>query len=154
MNPAVIGICLVLAVAFIGIVLAGRGGILKAAVRQPALPPLDLNHPLVVELSAELRALDALPITTKQERKDWDAARWVFDKKLRTAWRSIYDSLPHELEHYLSDVEIRAKDSGYAQHQRMQLVALLALSPKEPNQSPEPTIMSVTPPAAQEPRQP
>lgn len=133
MNPAVIGILLVLAVAIIGIVLASRGGVLKAAIRQPPVPQLDLNHPLVIELSMELRALDALPIGTMTERKDWEAKRWAFEKKLRTVWSSVYDSLPHELEHYLIDVDVRAKDSGYAHHQRKQLGALLGLSPEKPN---------------------
>ena len=97
------------------------------------IPKLDLQNQLVLELSAELQALDALPITTKKEREDWEAARQLFDKKLRTVWSSIYDSLPNELEHYLSDADIRAKDEGYARHQRKMLATLLSLRKERPN---------------------
>lgn len=138
MYPVVIGILVVLAASIIGVALAARGSLLNSATREPPLPPLDLSHPHVIELSIELRALDALPIDTEKERKKWEAARWVFDRKLRTVWRSVYDSLPHELEHYLSDVDIRAKDSGYAQHQRNLLGALLGFSPEKPAQPPAP----------------
>jgi hypothetical protein len=101
------------------------------------LPQFDLSHPLVIELSAELRKLDALPISTKEERTIWTEAARVFERRLRTDWSSIYDSLPHELEHYLVDDDIRAKDEGYVRYQRKLLAALL--TPEAPNQSPEPT---------------
>ncbi len=51
----------------------------------------------------------------------------AFEKRLRTDWSSIYDSLPHELEHYLVDDDIRAKDAGYARSQREKLAVLLGL---------------------------
>jgi len=38
------------------------------------LPTLDHAHPLVSELKAALRTLDALPLTKKEEVKDWCAA--------------------------------------------------------------------------------
>ena len=106
------------------------------------LPKLDLSDPLVIELSRELRALDALPISTKEERKVWSDAAGSFEKKLRADWASIYDSLPHELEHYLVDDDIRAKDPGYATYQRKHLAELLTPAKKEPNQTPEPTAPS------------
>lgn len=130
MNPVIIGVLAAVTVAIVGIVLAVRDGVMKSATRQESLPLIDLNNPLVIELSKELRALDALPLSTKEERKDWETARWAFDKKLRTIWSGIYDSLPHELEHYLGDADIRAKDAGYAQHQRRKLAALLTPQPE------------------------
>jgi hypothetical protein len=139
MNPVLVGVLMVTASAIVGVVLAARSGLLRSVVGQQTCTSLDLKHPLVIELSEELRVLDALPISTKSERKDWEAARRVFDKKLRTVWSSIYDSLPHELEHYLGDVDIRAKDPVYAQHQRRQLAALLTVPHEKPKQSPEPT---------------
>jgi hypothetical protein len=108
---------------------------------------LDLTHPLVMELSAELRALDALPIVTKKEREDWSVARRDFEKKLRTVWSSIYDLLPHKIEHDLADADIRAKDEGYARHQRKLLADLLDPGARGPNKTPVPTPASVTPPS-------
>lgn len=74
------------------------------------LPLLDQTHPLVRELKPALRALDAMPLTKKEEVASWYAASEAFQKRLRADWSSIYDSLPHELEHYLVDADIRAKD--------------------------------------------
>lgn len=74
--------------------------------------------------------LDALPISTKQERERWYEQSDGFEKRLRTDWSHIYDSLPHELEHYLVDADIRAKDAGYAAYQR-KLLAILLSPPKE-----------------------
>ena len=101
------------------------------------LPRLDQAHPLVREFKAALRILDALPLTKKEEVESWYVASEVFQKRLRSDWSSIYDSLPHELEHYLVDADIRAKDAGYAKYQREMLSALLA--PEEAIQPPETT---------------
>jgi len=101
------------------------------------LPKLDLEHPLVVELSLALQALDALPLSTEDERALWSEAAQAFERKLRTDWSSVYDSLPHEVEHYLDDADIRAKDAGYASYQRKLLAPLLA--PREPIQPPQTT---------------
>ena len=139
MNPVALGVLLVAAVAIIGICIAARsGGLLRQSTPKQSYPPLDPTDPRVLQLSKELRALDALPIVTKEERKEWERARWVFDKKLRTVWNGIYDSLPHELEHYLDDMDIRAKEPEYAVRQREQLAVLFAPTEKEPNQSSQP----------------
>ena len=107
------------------------------------LPELDRSHPLVIELSAELRKLDALPLSTKEERKIWREAAHAFERRLRTDWSSVYDSLPHELEHYLVDDDIRAKDEVYVRYQRKLLAPLL--TPDEPIQPPQPTTGSSAP---------
>lgn len=104
-----------------------------------SLPKLDLTDPLVIALVAGLRSLDALPISTAKEREVWSAAAREFGRKLRTDWSGIYDSLPHELEHYLVDDDIRARDEGYARYQRVILAELLTLSPEQPSQSTQPT---------------
>jgi hypothetical protein len=78
-----------------------------------------------------------MPLTTKEEAESWYEASDAFRKRLSSEWASIYDSLPHELEHYLVDADIRAKDAGYADYQRKILAALLA--PEAPIQLPEPT---------------
>ncbi len=86
----------------------------------------DHSHPLVRELKAALRVLDALPLSTKEDMERWYDASDAFRKRLRSDWGSIYDCLPHELEHYLDDADIRAKDAGYTEYQRKLLMALLA----------------------------
>jgi hypothetical protein len=107
------------------------------------LPQLDHAHPLVRELKAALRALDALPLTNQEEVKRWYAASESFDKRLSSDWKSICDSLPHELDHYLCDADIRAKDPGYARYQRDILASLL--EPEEAIQPPQTTTGSSAP---------
>jgi len=107
------------------------------AIRRPRLrkfssPVLHATDPVVLELKAELRALDAMPIATRDERTRWYAAAERFRTRLHSDWRSIYDSLPHELEHYLSDPDIRAKDPAYAEYQRHLLSLLLTPEPPLP----------------------
>ena len=105
--------------------------------------PLDHTHPLVRELKAALRSLDALPLTKKEEAESWYVASAEFEKRLHSDWSSIYDSLPHELEHYLSDADIRAKDPAYADYQRKLLASLLA--EEEAIQPPQTTTGSCAP---------
>jgi hypothetical protein len=107
------------------------------------LPQLDHAHPLVRELKDALRALDAIPLTKKEEVESWYVASDAFQKRLRSDWSSIYDSLPHELEHYLVDADIRVKDPGYARYQRDLLASLLA--PEEAIQPPQTTTGSSAP---------
>lgn len=88
---------------------------------------LDLSHPHVVALSKQLQTLHAMPITTDEERAAWCAKAGEFRKQLYEDWKDIYPSLPHEIEHYLDDVDIRAKDPAYAGHQAGLLSDLLSL---------------------------
>jgi len=125
MNPGLIFLVLLAAVAAVGAIRAAHRRWQSSPSHPRNLPPLDLQHPLVIELAAELRVLDALPISTPEDRAIWENSRWAFDEKLRTVWSSVYASLPHELEHYLCDVDIRAKDPGYAEYQRDSLAMLL-----------------------------
>ncbi len=100
------------------------------------LPELDVAHPLIHELSAALRTLDAMPLTSKAEVASWYVASAGFQERLHSEWAGVYNSLPHELEHYLVDADIRAKDAGYANYQRKILAALL--TPEDPIQSSQP----------------
>lgn len=76
-----------------------------------------------------------MPLKKKEEVESWYAASDAFQKRLRSDWSGIYDSLPHELEHYLVDADIRAKDPGYARYQRDLLASLLASeSPIQPSE--------------------
>jgi|GEM_PF-1765820 len=107
--------------------------------------PLDLQNPVVQELSAELQVLDVLPIATKEEREAWESARQSFEKKLRSVWSGVYDSLPHEIEHYLCDVDIRARDAGYARYQRERLACLLTPENGSPSKQPDGTSAKARP---------
>jgi hypothetical protein len=98
--------------------------------RRRSYPPLDLAHPQTVALSKRLRALRAMPIATEEERKEWYAAAERLEETLHVEFKDIYDSLPHEITHYLVDADIRAKDPGYAKYQES-LLADLLLDPKE-----------------------
>ncbi|MBX3737998.1 MAG: hypothetical protein KF715_14980 [Candidatus Didemnitutus sp.] len=87
------------------------------------------------------------PIETKEGREAWYFEIQQFRVKLGTTYASIYDSLPHELEHYLDDADIRAKDAGYRKKQEEFMDDFLDFISaeirkevlKEPNQASEPT---------------
>lgn len=68
-------------------------------------------------LSHDLRVLNQCGIETEEERKLWYLEVQRFREKLRSRYHEIYDELPHELEHYLDDADIRAKDTGYRKRQ-------------------------------------
>ncbi len=88
--------------------------------------PEQLGHdPLMRELKAALRALDALPLKTKEDLEHWYKAADAFRGRLNSEWESISAALPHELEHYLCDADIREKDPIYTGYQRKLLSALL-----------------------------
>jgi hypothetical protein len=96
----------------------------------------DPSHPMVIALKAELSSLHALPITTKEERDIWYTEAKLFGEKLHGQWSEIYVLLPHELEHYLADADIRAKDGVYRKHQECLLSELL---PRKQNEESEPS---------------
>ncbi len=108
-----------------GAVLALRRGAPAFRSTSDSSPSLDTASPLVRALSADLRALEALPIQSKGDRANWYSEASKIQSKLRGEYAAIYDSLPHELEHYLVDADIRAKEPAYAENQKRQLAALL-----------------------------
>ena len=64
-------------------------------------------------LSYDIRVINQRPIATVEERELWYAEVQRFREKLYSTYKGIYDDLPYELEHYLDDADIRAKDAGY-----------------------------------------
>ena len=74
-----------------------------------------------------------MPITTKEERALWDAEAEKLRDRLYEDYKEVYDYLPHELEHYLVDSDIRAKDPGYFKYQEDILSELLLDHPKPPS---------------------
>ena len=69
MSPEIFGVLLVLIVVIAGVFLAIRRGEVGAAFKHTPKPSLDRSNPLLRDLAVDLRALDALPISTKAERK-------------------------------------------------------------------------------------
>ena len=124
MNAVWIGVVVVLVASLGGAVLALRRGTPTFRGEPDASPPLDTANPLVRALCDDLRALEALPIHSKEDRARWYAEASKIQAKLRGEYAAIYDSLPHELEHYLVDADIRAKEPVYAENQKRQLAAL------------------------------
>lgn len=66
-----------------------------------------------------------MPISTKEERDLWYTEAEKLSKRLAEDYRDIYDMLPHEIEHYFADADIRAKDPAYAKYQEEILKDLL-----------------------------
>ena len=99
--------------------------LLSRLFRKRTTKPLDWTNPKMAKLALELQHLDALPLSSKNEVAAWDAAAESFHQKLYAEYSDIYDTLPHEIEHYLSDSGIRARDAAYAEYQRGLLAELL-----------------------------
>ncbi len=100
--------------------------------RQIQFPAIDLQHPLVIQVARELQALQRLPISTQEERKLWYEQAMQFSQRLGSDYLEIYSSLPHEIEHYISDADIRANDPGYKAYQEELLADLLQLETSHP----------------------
>lgn len=72
---------------------------------------------LLGALAADLKALSALPLLKKKDSEIWDDEADKFRSKLYSIYAEVSEYLPHELEHYLTDTDIRLKDSGYKERQ-------------------------------------
>lgn len=112
-----------------GAVLALRRNAPSFRMNRVPETPLDFTNPLVSALRDELRALEAMPIASKADRDEWYDQAAKVNAKLSTIYASISESLPHELDHYLSDADIRAKEPLYAEDQKRQLLGLLEAAP-------------------------
>jgi len=121
MNAVWIGAACVLIASLGGLALVLRRGQPSFHGTPDTSLPLDLSNPLLCNLRRDLHALDAMPLTSKEDLTRWYDAADDFRVKLRHEYAPIYDSLPHELEHYLADADIRAKDPGYADQQKRKL---------------------------------
>ena len=76
-------------------------------------------------LAAELKALLEMPLNTSSDLDAWDRESDIFRNKLYTKYGTIYDSLPHELEHFLADADIRLKDEEYKKSQNEFILRLI-----------------------------
>ena len=99
--------------------------LLSRLFRKRTMKPLDWTNPKLARFTLELQHLDGLPLSSKEEVARWDAAADSLRQKIYAEYADIYDMLPHEIEHYLTDSDIRARDAGYAGYQRGLLAEIL-----------------------------
>ena len=78
-------------------------------------------------LSYDIRVLNQRPIATEAERNLWHIEVQRLREKLRSTYKEISRDLPHELEHYFDDADIRARDAGYRKRQEDFIAWLLEL---------------------------
>lgn len=69
---------------------------------------------LAANLASELRELYSYNVSSKIDLDLWYQKSNLFQKRLHSIYAHLYDSLPHEIEHYLADADIRFKDPEYA----------------------------------------
>jgi len=65
--------------------------------------------------AGELERLMALPLSTKSDVKHWYAERSKTEKTLKERFPKF--EFWHEVWHFLLDPDIRARDTGYRDHQ-------------------------------------
>jgi len=81
---------------------------------------------LARQLASELRALLASPVTSEADLPGWTGKANLIRKHLATSYRSLEPFVTEELEHYMSDPDIRLKDAGYREMQTKIILALIS----------------------------
>ena len=76
-------------------------------------------------LVVDLKALSDLPLKSAEDVVIWDDAAEIFRNKLCSVYDELSGELPHELEHYLTDSDIRLKDAGYRDRQEKFIRSLI-----------------------------
>lgn len=87
--------------------------------------PSPKRKELLGAIAQDLKALSALPLLKKEDADIWDDEADRFRTKLYSIYEEVYGDLPHELEHYLTDSDIRLKDAGYKERQESFLRSLI-----------------------------
>ena len=72
---------------------------------------------LRLALANDLRVLSSLPQSSFDDVEAWSREAEAFRLRLYSVYGSLSSELPHELEHYLTDSDIRLKDAGYGARQ-------------------------------------
>ena len=75
-----------------------------------------------------------MPLLTKNDLSAWNTRASELLGDLRTVNRSVYDALPHFIEHYLADADIRLKDVQYGYQQQEQIEACIEELKSKANQ--------------------
>ena len=81
---------------------------------------------LLEAIAADLKILSALPLLNEQDSEIWDDEADKFRSKLYSIYAEVSDDLPHELEHYLTDTDVRLKDPGYKERQESFIRSLIS----------------------------
>lgn len=76
-------------------------------------------------IAKELKQLYELPITNDKELQAWHVAAKAFKEHLHDNFTSISDELPHFIEHYLNDADIRFKDASYMEDQNTKIEKII-----------------------------
>jgi hypothetical protein len=76
-------------------------------------------------LGADLRKLLHVAAVTGQDSIEWNNLADQLRVKLRGVYKPIYPQIPHELEHYLDDSDIRRRDDEYRRSQEVMMTSYL-----------------------------
>lgn len=91
-----------------------------------AMPDPADERQLYLRLASELGALLEAASTFGQASAEWEALADQLRERLGGVYAPISPRIPHDLEHYLIDSDIRQRDSGYAASQESAMRAHMA----------------------------
>ncbi len=87
----------------------------------------DFGRSLHIEMKIQTSIYDALkelknlPLKSNTDLNLWHKQADIVIQKIRSLKKEEYDQLPHFIEHYLSDADIRLKDQKYKEIQDNEL---------------------------------
>jgi hypothetical protein len=82
--------------------------------------------PYSLQLANDIRALIEKPPHSEEDLQRWRNEAHLIAEKLRTVYPpSLADQIPEELEHYISDPDIRLKDKGYDKWQTQIILGIV-----------------------------
>ena len=76
-------------------------------------------------LASDIQALLDAAATNGQDSESWHDLADQLHVKLSSIYEPIYSRIPHELEHYLCDSDIRQKDEAYRRAQESEIMSYL-----------------------------
>lgn len=79
------------------------------------------------ELADLLDHLLNLPLGSQDEVEEWYETASSAEEFLETHWSDLTVPIPHDIYHFFSDADIRAKESGYRVSQEDEVRRLIAL---------------------------
>jgi hypothetical protein len=81
---------------------------------------------LSLQLASDIRALVEKPALSEADLTRWLDEASVLRRKLSAIYESLDDQIPEELEHYLSDPDIRLTDKEYSERQTAFILRIIA----------------------------
>ena len=103
-------------------------------------------------IAQKLRKLSQMPLVTRDDLASLNICADQLLAELRAMEQSVYDSLPHFIEHYLADADIRLKDCKYCEAQQKQIGEIIKKLETGANQAPQGTTPNVADPGRQRSR--